>query len=260
MRRKNNEISWAKLVQLSPTIEYYTTHYSAIIAAYICFSAIFAKIRKIILFGLMICMLISACACQSKNISEIDYCAAEDYLPLYFNDEDQFIEAIASVKKSNTVTYSSTAEILIESNVAGVQKYDALNDKFDLESVEEYYKPANMLAGLSLCEIAVKREYISFAYASERKDERAIFTWLCEMSPEVAMNGLFGRGAISEREIEHKGVKYVILQWPDHEPNKSGGYSIHWTIDGKAYQASIPFGYTDEEMLDFCQREVVSVK
>jgi hypothetical protein len=40
MRRKNNEISWVKLVQLSPTIEYYTTHYSAIIAAYICFSAI----------------------------------------------------------------------------------------------------------------------------------------------------------------------------------------------------------------------------
>lgn len=64
----------------------------------------------------------------------------------------------------------------------------------------------------------------------------------------------------SVREIEYKGIKYVFLEWFDQEKDKTGGYSILWADKEKAYQASIPEGYTDDEMLAFCQIETVSVE
>ena len=82
------------------------------------------------------------------------------------------------------------------------------------------------------------------------------------MSPEIAMNDLYGRGAVSERELEYNGINYVILEWPNADSDliNSNAYSIHWVIDNNAFQASIPAGFTDEEMLAFCQLETVSVE
>lgn len=74
------------------------------------------------------------------------------------------------------------------------------------------------------------------------------------------MNELYGRGAISEREIEYKGIKYVFLEWADPETGKSAGYSINWVDKDKSFGASVPTGYTDDEMLAFCHIETVYVK
>ena len=129
-----------------------------------------------------------------------------------------------------------------------------------MELVSEYYRPSSVLNGMSLSEIIVKKEYIAYSYANENEIELASFTWFREMSPDVARNDLYGRGAISERELEYKGASYVFLEWADPDTSKSAGYSIHWVVDDNAYQASIPTGYTDEEMLEFCQFNTIKVK
>lgn len=113
---------------------------------------------------------------------------------------------------------------------------------------------------MSFEKISVKSEYISYSYINENQTSIATFTWFREMSPEVAMNELYGRGALFEREIEYDGIKYVFLEWWDPETQKFGGFSIHWVDSGIAYQAYMESGHTDDEILAFCQFETVFVK
>ena len=156
--------------------------------------------------------------------------------PAYFDSDEMLIAAIKEAKNNNK------------------------NDDFDLASISELYKPATVPENLYFEEIQVKKTYISYCYVNQNQIEYANFTWFREMKPEVAMNGLYGRGAISEREIEYNGIKYVFLEWADFETGKSDGYSIHWVSEGRAYQAYIKSIYTDEEILEFCQYATVPVE
>ena len=156
--------------------------------------------------------------------------------PAYFDSDEMLIAAIKEAKNTNK------------------------NDYLDLASISELYKPETVPENLYFEEIHVIKEYISYHYVNQNQIEYANFTWFREMKPEVAMNGLYGRGAISEREIEHNGIKYVFLEWVDSETGKSDGYTIHWVKDDKPYAASIPAGWTDEEILAFCQIETVPVE
>lgn len=219
--------------------------------------------NRTILLLLSICLLLMfATACSAQNPADADSALSEpqmeaDLMPIYFDSEEQLISAINEVK-SKAGTEDSI--VIVKSNTAGEQSYSSKRDVFGLASISEFYKPVNILKGISLKEIHVISEYIAYVYVNEDQMDCATFTWLREMPPEVAMNDLYGRGAMSEREIEHNGIKYVFLEWADSKTNKSAGYSVHWVVEGKAYQASVPSSYTDDEILAFCQFEAVAVK
>ena len=133
-------------------------------------------------------------------------------------------------------------------------------DTSNLAFVYEFYRPINMLTGLSFKEISVKNTSVIYYYANEDQVICATFIWLREIPPEVHMNELYGRGALSEREIEYNGTSYVFLEWMDPATGESVGYTINWVVAGRSYSAGINTGYTDEEMLAFCQFEVVVVE
>ena len=223
---------------------------------------------KYIVFTLILCTLLSACSHQHSNIDDsTDYDNAESsesFMPLYFDDECQLMELITKVKMAKNNVSIETDEIfqISPNNIIGSQEYNIRNDRYDLNSVSEYYKPTVLPAGFSFSEILVSQTYISFYYENGQHNKTATFTWLCGMSPEIAMNDLYGRGAVSERELEYNGINYVILEWPNADSDliNSNAYSIHWVIDNNAFQASIPAGFTDDEMLAFCQLETVSVE
>lgn len=222
------------------------------------------KANRLIILMLSLCVLLSACLVKNSYedvaVHQDDVCSSEDYMPIYFNDENQLVEVIANVREAKKSTDKNEAIIAIDSKNAGYQEYSAQIDKCGLASVAQYYKPSSLLTGMSFSEIAVKQEYISFSYDIGSNGKSATFTWFREMSPEVAMNDLYGRGAISECELENKGIKYVFLEWPNPESGKSEGYTIHWAVGDMAFQASVPTGYTNEEMLKFCQWEIVMIK
>ena len=207
------------------------------------------KFVKVLLcvFALLLLLLLTACSPQpSVSVSSSNPTASQSQplyseesqpetggglLPLAYFDSDEMLIAAIKEAKNNT----------------------SKNDDLDLASISELYKPATIPDDLSFKNIVVKKTYIFYSYINEEQTDYANFNWFREMKPEVAMNGLYGRGAISEREIEYNGIKYVFLEWADFETGKSDGYSIHWVNDNKAYGASIPAGWTDEEILAlFC--------
>ncbi|HWR19982.1 MAG TPA: hypothetical protein VN608_10195 [Clostridia bacterium] len=218
---------------------------------------------KCLLCVLALSLLATACSAQNPiNVGSFnsDETPPLCLMELYFDSEEQLLSTISQVKSEKSKTDAIDGAVIVESDKAGEQRYGAKLDALELARISEFYKPVNILDGMSFKEISVKNEYVSYLYANENQSEFATFTWFREMSPDVAMNGLYGRGAISEREIEHDGVKYIFLEWADPETGESAGFSIHWVVEGKAYQASVPSGYTDDQMLEFCQFEYVCVK
>ena len=223
------------------------------------------KLMKFLLCILAVSMLATACSPQKPTDDEPPIAELPDsglsvieesLLPLYFDSEEDLIRAINEAKSNAT---SGDGYVVIPSDKRGEQYYSVEFDMFNLASISEFYRPENLLEGVSIKEIVVKNEYVSYWYDTESQTDSATFTWFREMAPEVAMNGLFGRGAMSEREVEYNNANYVFLEWYDPWEKLPDGYSTHWVVDGKAYQASIPPGYTDQEMLDFCQFKVVEV-
>ena len=176
--------------------------------------------------------------------------------PLYFNDESQLIETIVNIRKAKATT---GAFYEIDSKRTGIQNYNVQNDEFTLESITQFYKPSKLLDEMPLREIVVRGEYVSLHYGDESQGRVATFTWLREMSPEVAMNDLYNRGGAA-RELVYDGIEYLFLHWSGSDTGLPGGYSVHWVVDNIPYQASIPDGHTDAEMLVFCRWEVVAVQ
>ncbi|MFA5676193.1 MAG: hypothetical protein WDA65_06675 [Christensenellales bacterium] len=224
------------------------------------------KFIKYLICIFMLSLLVTACSLQNIAVdtgsagSDEPQLQAESCMPMHFDSEEQLLNTINQVKNVNSKTETKDDVVLISSDMTGEQTYSAKRDMFKLVSVTEFYKPVNIPKGISFKEILVKNEYISYWYVNEDKIDCATFTWFREMPPEVHMNELSGRGAIAEREIENNGIKYVLLEWTDSKTGKSSGFSIDWVSDGKPYSACVPAGYTDDEMLAFCQFEVVTVK
>ena len=197
------------------------------------------------------------------------------YMPTYFASEEQLVETIQEVRTVRTARGKLRAEgdtriapeeddVIIAANkaiefMAHDQSYNASIDRSDLTSISVLYRPATIPRDLSLYVMAVESGRIEYRYANKEHSKFAYFAYFPKASPDVAMNELFGRGAISEREIEHNGIKYVFLEWLDPDTNTPAGFSVHWVENSRAYQASIT-GYTDDEMLAFCQYETVAVK
>lgn len=184
----------------------------------------------------------------------LPYCT----IAIVFDSEEQLLDTIKEVKSIKSA--GADQEILIiESDSYGKQSYGAESDVFNLAQLSEFYKPKTIPRGLSFKEIHMKSEYVSYCYADDDDEEQvlcAAFTWFREMPIEVHMN-VDDLGAISIREIEHNGIKYVFLEWADPETGESSGYTIHWVDEGKCLRVSIPAGYTDDEMLQFCDYETV---
>lgn len=223
------------------------------------------KIRFITMTSLLIFIMILTFGCNENVKNHADVSSSDSnelqseacFMPIYFDSEEQLLSTINEVKSKkgaddNTVT--------IFSKTTNEQKYSAKSDEFKLVSLSEFYKPKKILKDTSLGEILVKNEYVAYVYYNKEQIVCAAFTWYREMSPEVHMNELYGRGEISAREINYNGIKYVLREWPDPDTNQPAGYTIDWVAEGKSYGASIPLGYTDDEMLEFCQFETVHVK
>jgi len=179
----------------------------------------------------------------------------ECYMPLCFDSDEQFLNVLEEVRMKRT---SGKDTVVVESEMYGEQPYSSKSDIFKMTGISEFYKPMYVPRDLSYEGISFKAEYVTFKYANDDQTRFANFTWFREMPPDVAMN-VYGIGAISEREIVDNGIEYVILEWYDRENEKTGGYSIFWVCNGKAYKASISDGYSDDEMLKFCEFETIAV-
>lgn len=188
-------------------------------------------------------------------IPQADAC----FMPICFDSEEGLANAVSEVKlKAEAVGRDQIVSVF--SQTMEKADYSAVSDISNLTAITQWYKPKTLPSDLTFNKIVVKKEYVSYHYAGESGKIDATFTWFREMSPEVAMNELFGRGAVSEREIEHDGVRYVFLEWRDWNPEDPTGYTVHWVKDGRAYQASVSSLYSDEEILSFCDYETVTAQ
>jgi len=222
------------------------------------------KITKIILIILVLLLFISACTEQNPSnppVTAVPHAAMDDdYNPMYFSSEEVLFEAIREVKgktgkEDDTVIIKPT---LKRGN--NEEHYSANLDRNKLASITSYYRPSYILDGMTLSEIMVTMGVVSYRYANEDESAFAFFSLVIGTTPEVHMNDLFGRGAMSERILEYNGVEYVFLGWMDTETGKLAGYGVHWVVGEECFIATIDAGYTDEEMLAFCQFEVVVVE
>lgn len=231
--------------------------------------------KKYIIFALLTVLCLSICACANNTQVEIDKPNIEtdgpiedsgepcaDYMPFELFSESQLNDLIKSTKGSvvhSNANQSANSNVFEVDDKDGLsQTYNVSDDMFNLKSISKYYKPKAELNGYEFLEISVKKAYVSFSYKNADEDI-ATFTWFREMSPEVAMNELYGRGEIERKELTHNGITYVFLGWAN-EQGAHDGYSVHWVKDGKAFQASVPPGYTDDELLEFCTPVEVNVE
>ncbi len=197
------------------------------------------------------------------SVSDESSSAIECSMPIYFDSEEQLLKTIYEVKSK---TNADDSCIIIESIMASTQEpsgkpnkvteqvYYASSDEFKLASISEFCRPKGTLREMSFLEIHVMNYYVSYWYANEDHSQIATFTWSRGISPEVAMNALNGK------EVEYNGIKYVVEERFDSEMNQSSSFTIHWVADGKPYTVFVPTGYTEDEVLEFCEIEAVPVK
>lgn len=191
---------------------------------------------------------------QCENVQNQDTELAGIYSPLYFNTEADLIQAITEVQSG-----TDKDVLTIDSTILGKQMYNRFEDLFELASIDKLYAPTTVFDSASLVYIRANRDYVAYCYGDKTGKETANFVWLRNIAPEVAMNGLEGRGA-KIRKINDEGIEYTILEWPSHETGSVAGYSIHWIANGVAYQANIEYGYSDAEMIDFCKIKDVTIR
>jgi len=227
------------------------------------------KLIKIILCFLVLLLFVTACTAQKhetdEGASDSVYMNLPDeskcyYNPLYFSDEAALFEAIREVKEKEGEDDDTVIIKIGRREESYDEYYDATYDRNDLASISECYRPSYIPEGLSLTDVMVSRGVASYCYANDDGTATAFFSLVIGTTPEKHMNELFGRGAMSERILEYNGVEYVFLGWMNIYTYELDGYSIHWVVDGKCFIADIEAGYTDEEMLAFCQFEVVVVE
>lgn len=152
-----------------------------------------------------------------------------DYADIEYRNETEFIDAIIETKKDGN-------------------SFDA----YRLADIDEFYKPKGMLEGMVDYVILVHPDSICFSFSSEDNGEYASFAWMRNMSPEVVMS-VSSYYEPSARRIEKDEVEYIFI-------NLGGGYMIQWADEGRAYIASLPDTYSDEEILSFLQYETIKVE
>jgi len=155
-------------------------------------------------------------ATSAAESDQLPYCP----IAIVFDSEEQLLDTI---KQSKSIKSAGPDDkiLIIESDSYGKQSYGAESDVFDLAQLSEFYRPKTVPEDLSFKEIHLKIEYVSYCYADTEQVICAAFTWFREMPPEVHMN-VDDLGAISIREIEHNGIRYVFLEWADPETGTSG--------------------------------------
>jgi len=208
---------------------------------------------------MLIMLLLTACSSQIYQENEYRH-FHESYMPVTFTNELELAEKISEITSVNESSMSSYNAFTISQNRENLEYVDVVADVHDLSSITEIFRPRKLMKGMIFSSIVVKKEYVNYQYIYANNEVVANFTWFREMSPEVAMNGLYGRGAIIEREAEHNGIRYIILGWPDESSEKIHSYSIRWVQDGKPFGVWILGEHSDEEIFAFCDFERVSIK
>ena len=199
--------------------------------------------KKTILLCMFLILIIFTLAACSSNTSDSPYDEAA-----YASDEAAYT--------SMPLFFASEEELILAIKQQEGKEYDAMN----LTKLTEFYKPGKLLPDIVFNEIAVKQEYVMYIFSTATVEQYATFTWSREMSPEVAMNDLTRRGVSYCREVEHNELRYVFLGYADPKTQEDVACSVHWVQDGKPFTVSISHGYSDEEILAFCDFTVVPVK
>jgi len=183
-----------------------------------------------------------------------------DYNPSYFPNEEALFEAIREVKEKKGEEDDTVMIKYNRREENRSERYSANWDRNKLASITSFYRPVYVLEGMSLGEITVIKGVVSYRYFNDDYSDTAFFSLVIGRTPDFHMNASRGHGAVAEREVEHNGITYLFLDWMDPETGGLAGHSIVWVVDERCYKASITSGYTDEEMLAFCQFEVVVVE
>ena len=210
--------------------------------------------KKLILCVVAIALVMGATACSVQNTDEVSESPVAEVNESYASENSPKPTVLEDCFQMET--FNSEAEFN-----AAILKAREQNDGdvCALAEITEYYRPKNLLEGLSFHEIHVTDYYVSYWYWNKDHIDEATFTWKRTTSPGAAMNGIYDLGAMSIRDIIHNGIKYVFMEFVDPDTGNSGGYEVLWIKDDKVFGASIPSGFSDEEMLAFCDYEVVKV-
>jgi len=148
---------------------------------------------------------------------------AADEMPSVFDNINEFIEWIGRAK--------------FQEPLSGRQGFRDFNG---FKNIDRHYESVLGSEELFLSQIVVKKEYVMYFYGDDTN-----FSWKREMSPQVAMNDLRGRGEISYNEIEVSGISYVILGF-------ASGYYVCWVEDETPFTASLPVSFSDDDLYAFC--------
>ena len=207
------------------------------------------KVKNFFIGLLLLCVLTSC----SSQVEE-----SPSFYMVRFDNEEHFIDVVQEVRLKRKE--KDDQSISIKTRDGRERLYSAIYDYVNLDSVTEYYKPTRSPKDTEISLVTVMENALSFSYKNEKDTTYCVFVWSRTLSPEIAMNELFGRGAVEEGVKEYNGIEYVILQWPGMKEGEKGDYNISWVKDGKAFNASFSPDFTEEEMLEFCQFETVTIK
>jgi len=223
------------------------------------------SIIRLFLLCILMCILTSCSPQKEDDISQQKFSVEESFVEesssfvfLEFDNEKHFLDVVQEVKLKKKERDDQAISIKTRDGMERL--YSAISDSANLDSISEYYRPIRPPKDTKISNVIAEKSTLAFYYSNEKDTTYSMFVWDRAPMPEEAINELFGRGAVSEGKKEYNGVEYIIFQWPGMKEGEKGNYNIWWKKDGKAFNASFSPDFTEEEMLDFCQFETVTVK
>ncbi len=163
---------------------------------------------------------------------------------------------------TSTVDACYTYEFFVSEGelIAAVEakRADPSADEERVGSLTEYCRPGTVPAGLVLDGINVAgggnggSAYVEVIYsAAEGRRVSASLLWFRERAEESVVRAEAGAGQTLEW-VQRKGVSYALYR-------SETACSVYWICDHRSFSASFTGDFSDEEMLAFCQYEVVPI-
>ena len=206
--------------------------------------------------AILVCLIVFMIAgCKKAAYEELKLPDESGLMPVSFLSEEAFVNGINKAVKILKTGENESIRTYSDMLKGEAEEELSVSDIEMLSEIGEYYRPKNKLEDSELIGINVKKDYVAFDYKL-KNGESAGFQYFRNMSPQTAMN----LKDYPFREVSCKGTDYIIIDWPKTSEESSFGYTVHWVKDGVPFTASLPYGYSEKSMLEFCEAEKVTVK
>ena len=214
---------------------------------------------KILIVGLILLCVLASCSSQANTDPAHQQSSVDSSIySLQFDSEEQFLHVIQEVKQKRRE--KDDQPVSFKTRDGQTKQYSATSDPANFDSLSEYYKPSQSPMDTVISSVSTDGKSVAISYANEKDTTNCTFVWFRKPMTEEYINGMLGRGAISEETKEYKGTKYLVLFFSWSDESEKGFYNIWWIKDGQGFTASFSSDFTEEEALDFCQYEAVAIK